>query len=84
MRILLWVGLFVTAAATTIAVGLALLIAPAGTGTFLHGHFAVFPAPESRLGRTLYRVLGALLALFGGIYGLETGQSALRVLLGHP
>jgi hypothetical protein len=84
MRIFLWAGLFVAAAAATVAVGLALLIAPGRTGTFLGGYFAVLPAGASRRARTSYRVLGALVALFGVVYGVEVSRSVLRVVLGNP
>jgi hypothetical protein len=84
MRILLWAGLFLAAAAATVAVGLALLIAPERAGTFLCGYFAVLPTTASRRARAVYRVLGALLALFGAIYGVEVGQSVIRVLFGKP
>jgi hypothetical protein len=84
MRIFLWAGLFVTAAAATFGLGLALLVAPEWTGTFLCTYFAVFPAPGSRRALVFYRVLGALLAPLGAIYGVEVGRSVLRVVLGKP
>ncbi len=82
IRVFFWAALFVTAAAATLVLGLAFLIAPARIGAFLGDYFAVFPAPSSRRSRMLYRLLGALLALFGVIQGMEVGKSILKVMFG--
>lgn len=84
MRVFFWAALFVTAAAVSVGLGLALLVAPGRTTKLLDEYFAVFPVPVSRRARVLYRVFGAALAVFGSVHGVEVGRSVLRVILGNP
>ena len=83
IRAFLWAALFVTAAAVSVAAGVALLVAPGRTARLLRDYFAVFPTAESRRARSLYRVFGALLAVFGAVHGIDVGRSVLRVMLGN-
>ena len=82
IRVLAWVGLFLSAAVVTLGLGLCLLIAPERVATFLHEYFVVFPPAASPRARSLYRALGAALVLFASTYGLQVVVSALRLVVG--
>ena len=82
IRVFAWIGLFVTAAAVTLGLGVGLLIVPERVATFLHEYFAVFPAPTSLRARTTYRVFGAALVTFASTCGIQIVGSVLRLVIG--
>lgn len=80
LRVFLWVGLYVIAAASTVAMGAWLLLAPVRAGKFLHDYFAL-GVPTTRARTAALRLVGAGLLAAGLLFGIRIAVAAVHLVL---